>query len=65
MQDAVAIAVALVAAAWLGWSLVARCLTPSCGPPTNTPAGSDGFVPLDALRGPEKKPGRSRERPGS
>ena len=65
MQDAIAIAVALAAAAWLGWSFWARCRTPSCGPPTDTPGGSDGFVPLEALGTKQKKPGRPSERPGS
>jgi hypothetical protein len=48
MQDVIAIAVALVAAAWLGRTLVRRLFAPSCGPPAQ-PGGGDGFVPLETL----------------
>ncbi|MFM7138042.1 MAG: hypothetical protein ACKO1M_13385 [Planctomycetota bacterium] len=48
MQDAIAVAVAIAAAAWLAWSLGRRLVAPPCRPP-DAPSGSDGFVPLDAL----------------
>jgi hypothetical protein len=49
MQDAVAIAVAIATGCWLVWSLLARVARPSCCPPPSSPAGSDGFVPLESL----------------
>jgi hypothetical protein len=49
MQDAIAIAVAVAAAAWLAWSLVRRCFAPPCRPPQAAPGNADGFVPLDRL----------------
>ncbi|NDC63666.1 MAG: hypothetical protein EBZ59_06705 [Planctomycetia bacterium] len=60
MQDAIAIAVAVAAAAWLARSLVARLRAPACGPPTPGPAGSDGFVPLETLAGPASQAGVRR-----
>ena len=48
MQDVIAIAVALVAAGWLGRTLLRRLVAPPCGAPTS-PDGSDGFVPLETL----------------
>jgi len=63
VQDALAIAVAVVVACWLAWSLARRLFAPPCRPP-DTPAGSDGFVPLDALSRPlQKKSGRPKGRP--
>jgi hypothetical protein len=50
MQDAIAIAVAIVAALWLFRSLTGRLFAPPCQPPSDRgPAGSDGFVPLERL----------------
>ncbi len=63
MQDLVAIAVAVAAGVWLVRTLWRQVVRPSCGTAA-TPPGSDGFVPLDALT-PNKKPGRSSDRPGS
>jgi hypothetical protein len=64
VQDALAIAVAVLTGAWLVWSLTRRLARPSCGPPPSTPAGSDGFVPLDDLaRTKQKKSGRPAGRP--
>ena len=53
MQDALAIGIAVVAAGWLAWSLGRRLIAPPCRPP-DAPPGSDGFVPLDALRKPKR-----------
>jgi len=49
MQDALAIAIAVAAALWLGRTLWRQLTRPTCGPPPAGPPGSDGFVPLDAL----------------
>lgn len=49
MQDAIAIAIAIAATAWLARSLVKRFFAPPCRPPDGGPAGSDGFIPLDRL----------------
>ena len=63
MHDALAIAIAVVAAGWLTWSLGRRLLAPPCRPP-DAPPGSDGFVPLDALGDSAKKrSGRPAGRP--
>ena len=64
MQDAVAIAIAVAAGAWLVRTLWRQMLAPSCAKAAN-PAGADGFVPLGELAATTKKPGRSEERPGS
>ncbi|MFM1903033.1 MAG: hypothetical protein RLZZ440_933 [Planctomycetota bacterium] len=61
MQDAIAIAVAAATGMWLVWSLTRRCLAPPCRPPA-APAGSDGFVPLDQLKG--RRPGGSAHESG-
>lgn len=50
MQDAIAIAVSLAAAIWLVRTLTRQFFAPPCRGPSDTPAGSDGFVPLDSLR---------------
>ena len=50
MQDAIALAVSLAAAVWLLRTLTRQFFAPPCGGPSDTPAGSDGFVPLDSLR---------------
>jgi len=60
MQDAIVITVALAAALWLGRSLWRQLERPTCGPPPADPPGSDGFVPLDALKGSRDKPPDSR-----
>ncbi len=63
MQDAVAIALATAAACWLAWSVGRRLFAPPCRPP-DTPPGSDGFVPVDALAASVKnKSGRPAGRP--
>ena len=63
MQDALAIAIAVMAAGWLAWSLGRRLIAPPCRPP-DAPPGSDGFVPLDALGDSAKKrSGRPAGRP--
>jgi hypothetical protein len=62
MQDAIAIAIAAVAAAWLARSLAKRLVTPPCQPPSAGPPGTDGFVPLDSLTHP-KQAGRPEGRP--
>ena len=61
MQDALAIAIAVMAAGWLAWSLGRRLVAPPCRPP-DAPPGSDGFVPLDDLArsGTEAAPQRAR-----
>jgi len=64
MQDAIAIAVAVAAAAWLARSLWRQLAAPSCGKAA-PPAGADGFVPIADLTLRQTKPGRSEERPGS
>jgi len=64
MQDAIAIAVAVAAGAWLVRTFWRQLFAPSCGM-TQKPGGADGFVPLGDLTGSAKKPGRSKERPGS
>jgi len=56
MQDAIAIAIAIAAGLWLVRSLWRQVAGPSCGK-ADTPAGSDGFVPLDDLTR-AKKSGR-------
>ena len=63
MQDALAIAIAVLAAGWLAWSLGRRLLAPACRLP-DAPGGSDGFVPLDTLGDSAKKrSGRPAGRP--
>ena len=63
MQDTLAIAIAVVAAGWLAWSLSRRLVAPPCRPP-DAPPGSDGFVPLDALgESAKKRSGRPTGRP--
>lgn len=54
MQDAFAIAISLVAAAWLARSLLRRLWAPPCQPPGGASPGSDGFVPLDRLTHPDR-----------
>jgi hypothetical protein len=53
LQDLVAIAVALAAAAWLARTLLRRLVAPPCSPPA-PPGGGDGFVPLDDLTKPKR-----------
>lgn len=48
MQDALAIAIAIAAGAWLVRTLWRQIAAPSCGR-ADTPPGTDGFVPLDDL----------------
>ena len=54
MQDAIAIAIAAVAAAWLARALLKRLIAPPCQPPSVGPPGTDGFVPLDTLTMPPR-----------
>ncbi len=56
MQDVLAIAVAVAAAAWLVRTLWRQVAAPSCGK-ADVPPGADGFVPLDDLAS-AKKSGR-------
>ena len=56
MQDVIAIAVAVAAGVWLVRTLWRQLSVPACGK-ADTPAGTDGFVPLDDLRA-NKKSGR-------
>ena len=62
MQDTLAIAIAVMAAGWLAWSLSRRLVAPPCRPP-DAPPGSDGFVPLDTL-GESAAKNRGRISPG-
>lgn len=62
MQDAVAIAIAAIAAAWLARLLLKRLVAPPCQPPSSGPPGTDGFIPLDSLTHP-KQAGRPEGRP--
>ena len=48
MQDFIAAACAVAAAAWLVRSLTKRFFAPPCSPPS-VPGGGDGFVSIDAL----------------
>ena len=56
MQDVIAIAVAVAAGLWLVRTLWIQLATPSCGK-TESPPGTDGFVPVGDLTG-TKKSGR-------
>ena len=62
MQDAIAIAIAAIAAVWLARSLMQRLVAPPCQPPSAGPPGTDGFVPLDSLTL-GKRSGRPEGRP--
>jgi hypothetical protein len=62
VQDLVAIAVAVAAGLWLVRTLWRQLVAPSCGK-AETPPGTDGFVPLDALASPRKNSGRPEGRP--
>jgi hypothetical protein len=64
MQDAIAIAISLAAAAWLARTLWRQMASPSCGK-ASLSSGTDGFVPIADVTMNIKKPGRSAERPGS
>ncbi|MEI6239496.1 MAG: hypothetical protein WCR51_03835 [Planctomycetia bacterium] len=57
MQDAIAIAISIAAGLWLVRTIWRQIATPSCGK-ADTPADSDGFVPLETLAKPAKKSGR-------
>jgi hypothetical protein len=48
MQDLIAIAVAVAAGLWLVRTFWLQLAAPSCGK-TDSPPGTDGFVPLDDL----------------
>jgi hypothetical protein len=63
VQDVIAIAIAAITAAWLGWTLWRRIQKPSCGPRTDVPAGADGFVSIDAVVASSKESGRPEGRP--
>ncbi|RLS28559.1 MAG: hypothetical protein DWH79_13275 [Planctomycetota bacterium] len=56
LQNAVAIAISLAAAAWLCRTIRGRIASPGCGPPMG-PAGADGFVPLEAITPPQTPSG--------
>jgi len=56
MQDAIAIAIAIAAALWLGRTFWRQLQAPACGPPRDLPPGADGFVPLGDLSA-SRKPG--------
>jgi len=57
MEDLLAVTAAVAAALWLARTLLRRMAAPPCGP-ADTPAGADGFVPLERLTPVTKKPGR-------
>ena len=58
MQNSIAIAITLLAAAWLLKSLAKRCFAPPCQPPSSgIPTGADGFIPLEQLA--QKSPARN------
>lgn len=63
MQDVIAIAVAVAAAAWLVRTFWLRLAAPSCGKP-DLPPGADGFVPLGDLNRPAD-PARPRWPPAA
>ena len=50
MQDAIAILIVAAAGLWLGRHLWRRLAAPPCQPPSNGPAGSDGFVSLTQVQ---------------
>lgn len=52
MQDVIAIAIVAAASYWLSRQLWRRASAPPCQPPTSSPPGSDGFVPLEQLSDP-------------
>lgn len=55
IQDVVAVAVAVAAAAWLARGFFTRLGRPGCGTDRRPQAdGPDGFVPIDRLRTPKK-----------
>ncbi len=62
VQDLIAIAVAIAAGLWLARTLWRQLAAPSCGK-AETPPGTDGFVPLDALSRPGNDSGRPKGRP--
>ncbi|NBP88742.1 MAG: hypothetical protein EBU59_09625 [Planctomycetia bacterium] len=55
IQDLLALVIVVTAGLWLGRHLWRRLAAPPCQPPTQGPAGSDGFVPLETLRRPNKR----------
>ncbi len=61
MQDAIAIAIAIAAGAWLARALVRRFFAAPCRPPAAGPAGTDGFVPLEKLAREARNDGAGRE----
>lgn len=63
MQDVIAIAVSLAAAVWLARSLWRRFFAAPCQPPSAGPAGSDGFIPIETLTPPRRRPSASPSPP--
>ena len=55
MQDFIAVAITLAAAAWLARTLLKRLRAPPCRPPSAGPAGTDGFVSIDDLMTPRRR----------
>jgi hypothetical protein len=58
MQDAIAIAISIAAGLWLVRTLWRQISSPGCGK-ADTPPGTDGFVPLDALTRPARHGGEA------
>ena len=54
MQDLIAIAVSVAAGLWLVRTFWRQLAAPACGK-ADSPPGSDGFVPLEAVGRPLKK----------
>jgi hypothetical protein len=62
MQDLLAIAVAVGAAAWLVRRSLRRLLAPGCAASDSHPSGGGSFVPLDRLVATAARPPRQESR---
>lgn len=54
MQEILVMLIVATASLWLSRNLWKRVTAPPCQPPSETPAGSDGFVPLEDLGASQK-----------
>ena len=54
MQEILVILIVATASLWLSRNLWKRVTAPPCQPPSETPAGTDGFVPLEDLGASQK-----------